>query len=472
MTFQTAAHKAAQANLAKFIEAARSAIPFGPIQWEAVCWEVPNKARASSGRKVERLWFNANFTKKTTLSNVLPFPEPFASFVKAFVCHRESRRENGLATLDHMVAIRALRYLFSVLQDRADTPIAFIHADFDNAINLCLRKEQHSSAYRIGCKLAEIAEVIDQQRLVPIRIEWQNSVPRNNDAGGTFHSRVGHAFTEHRMRKLPSDAVMQALAEIANRTDLEDHDLLRQRAIDLLVCGGFRINELLTLPHDCWRAEEQLSESGQPLLDRHGRPTTRFGIRYIPEKGGHTETQTKWLPTVMQDVAKRALNDIQSITQPFREIARFMADHPDRTLLPEPWHALPADALLNMEEIAIAVGLKNRVSAKTFARSSGLPFHKKPGKNRLIDALRKSDLESHLTSLSVLDNIFPQGQAHYRLHECLFVIGVNFIGAHRGTLNGTATLLTDGQISDYVIGRTMGYSIFARLNYTDEQGSP
>ncbi|WP_199104437.1 hypothetical protein [Aquitalea sp. ASV11] len=472
MKFQTAAYKAAELNLVKFIDTSRSNIPFGPIHWDAMYWEVPKKSRASSGRKIERIWFNANFATKTTAKNAEPFPEPFSSFVKSFICYRESHAKKGLATLDHMVAIRAQRYLFEALRDRGNTPTALVPADFDNAINLCLQSEQHSSAYRIGIKLSEIAKLLDKHRLVPIRIDWKNPVPRNSDTSGAIGARVGKEFNEHRNRKLPSEEVMNALADISNRKDLEDRDLLRQRAIDLLVCGGFRINELLTIPRECWREEQLKDTNNVPLLDQNGKPAVRCGIRYIPEKGGHTETQTKWLPTVMVDVAKRAINDIQRITEPFWAIAQFITSNPNRTLLPEPWHSMPPGSLFSMDEVAQIVGLTNHTSARLFVKTANLPLVKKQGKERLIQAIAKSDLEFYLALQSEQQDIFPQGQGHYGLSECLFVVGINFLGSQRGTLNGTATLLTDGQISDYIVGRSMGLSIFDRLGYYAKNGEP
>lgn len=472
MKFQSAAQKAAEINLVKFIDNSRSKIPFGPIPWDALYWEVPKKSRASSGRKIERIWFNANFVTKTTTKNAEAFPEPFSSFVKSFICYRESHAKKGLATLDHMVAIRAQRYLFDALKDHGNTPTALVPADFDTAINRCLQSEQYSSAYRIDIKLAEIAKLLDKHRLVSIRIDWKNPVPRNSDAGGAIGARVGKEFNEYRNSKLPSEEVMSALADISNRKDLEDRDLLRQRAIDLLVCGGFRINELLTTPRDCWREEQLKDTNNIPLLDQNGKPAVRCGIRYIPEKGGHTETQTKWLPTVMVDVAKRAITDIQRITEPFLAIAQFVANNPNRTLLPEPWHSMHADHLLNMKEVAQVVGLANSNSAKTFLKDADLALSNKSEQSQYSQAITKNDLERYLASKCEQQDIFPQGQAHYGLSECLFVVGINFLGAQRGTLNGTATLLTDGQISDYIVGRNMGLSIFDRLGYYAKNGEP
>ncbi|NKA05342.1 hypothetical protein GO279_02361 [Ralstonia solanacearum] len=456
--------------------------PLGISDWAAMCWDLGQRKRVSSGRK-DRIWFNKNFVKKVTEQNAEPFSVAFGDLLRAMVCDREQRRAVGLDSNDHMVLVRAFRYLYSCVEARADHPISLTRFDFDEAALAC-RVEAASSAYRVGCKLQEIATTLDRKYLTPVRLNWVNPIPRDSQAGGALQNRTSRDFFERRESKLPSEELLNALAAIANRDDLSLPDLLRQRAVELLVCGGFRCNELLMVPRDIWVEEPQKDSTGVQVLDRYGVPVVRYGLRYVPEKGGHRETQIKWIPTPLVDVARRAVRDIQRITEPFAEIARFMHEHPGRTLLPEPWQSMPEEALLSMEDVASAVGLGATSvlpgsTGRYFVKSNKLPVVTMRGKQRQIAAVTKAALEAGLRRRSASHMVFPLQQSALMLHECLFLVGINFIGSWRATLNGTVTLLTQGQFDDYLTDRVGGprsvvgtLSIFSRLGYVDSNGPP
>ena len=470
--FKSAPNKSIEKNLTAFISTSKTANPFGKVRWNSILWEVAKKGRASDGRRNEKLWFSSSFVPKTTLNNATPFVEPFASFTKAVICHREIRHVKGLATIDHMVMIRALRYLYISLQIRSNNPNDLRRIDFDSAINSCQKREEPSSAYRIGCKLAEVAGIIDRNNLAPTRLDWSNTQEREAESGGMHHSRLGAKFDKRRAKKLPTVDVLNALYEISNRTDLDDPDLLCQRAIELFMCGGFRPCELLTLPRDCWIEEPQVSIHGNPALDINEKPIVRYGLRYIPAKGAHLNTQIKWLPTVMSDVARRAVNDILRITERYATVATFIENNQHRTLLSKPWHSLPDDSLLTMVELEQVVGLARNggKSGTQFARISRIPSFRSDSSKTAVVVVAKGDVEHALLKRSGGALVFPHGQAGYSLSRCLFVIGVNFFHATKSLLNGTAILATQGQLRDYMTGRKGAPSIFKRLGILGDDG--
>ncbi|MEC5216165.1 hypothetical protein RCH09_001102 [Actimicrobium sp. GrIS 1.19] len=474
MTFKSTVHHSVQKSLEEFINESRSANPFGEVPWTSVMWPVQKKGRASDGRHEERIWFNANFVAKTTISNAESFVEPFGSFVKAVMCRREIRNIKGLPTIDHMVMVRALRYLYASIRLRSHDPIDLLPMDFDLAINSCKLKEKRSSVYRIGGKLAELAKMLDTFRLTKVRIEWKNTTTRDAEDGGMHHSRLGKKFEARRAQKLPKNDVLDAAARISNRTDLTDKDLLCQRAIELLLCCGFRPCELLTLRRDCWIEEPQFSPDGQPLVDRNGNPAVRYALRYIPGKNAHKDSQKKWLPTVMADVARRAVTDILRITEPFCNIASFIIKNRHRTLLPKPWHLLPDDYTFTMAELEEAVGLtrNNGKAGRQFAKSYCSNMFTNDINGREVTLVAKGDLERALVSRCGVSTVFNSGQARYSLDQCLFVVGVNYFHSTKNTLNGTAILATQGQLSDYMVGRPGVPSIFERLNICDDDGKP
>ncbi|RKE25873.1 hypothetical protein B0G76_7430 [Paraburkholderia sp. BL23I1N1] len=478
-----AAERSASENLSSFIDSMRRHNPLAVADWTAICWELGMRKRQSAGRE-DRIWFNRNFTKKVTVNNAEPFPELFGEFLRAVVCSRELARATPLDSNDHMILVRAYRYLYSSAASRAEGPTELRRLDFDEAAEACRNTEAASSAYRVGCKLEEIARVMDREYLTSVRLNWTNPIRRDSYAGGALQNRTSREFFERRQDKLPSEDILDALADIANRTDLSPADLLRQRALELYLCGGFRANELLTLPRDCWVDESQRDVYGEQVLDRFGQPVVRYGLRYIPEKKRLNALEVKWLPSVMVDIAKRAVQDILRITERFALIADYMHSHPGSTRLPEPWHSAADETLVSMEDVVTLVGLDvhpaNRGTAgRQFVRLAGLPLTSMRGQKRSIQAVTKQSLVSELCKRSASSTVFPDGQAHYRLHECLFVVGVNFIGAQRSTLNGTATLVTQGQIDDYLTDREVGarsakgtQSIFSRLGYHRADGSP
>ncbi|MFM0209494.1 hypothetical protein PQQ96_19000 [Paraburkholderia sediminicola] len=475
MTFKTKVQSAVEARVHAFIDKARGKNPFTDAVWDEIVWAVDNKARASDGRKTERIWFNAAFVKKSTLKNAKEFPRPFADLVKAYACHIENRQDDGVSTIYHNVQVRAFRYLHAAFRDSRENPWELRPTNFDMAIRMCQEREERSSAYRIGVALAAIAQTMDSERLCEVRLNWLNPISRDAVDGGAKQWRVGKEFEDRRNAKLPTSDVVAIVGAISSRTDLSSPDLVRQRSLDLCVCGGFRPSELLTLAANCWIEEIQVDESGQPMLGPLGKPAVRYGIRYIPAKGAHVKTQIKWLATVMVDVARRAVVDIKERSEPFRNTAAFMASSVGRTLLPERWHSLPGDELMSLLDVYDAVGLRAAEplkSARGFVREAKLTIVDLVRDGKEVPAIAKWELERYLVERSGLETVFPEEQGHHKLKDSLFVFPINYFHSTRSSLNGTATLMTYGQLTDYMVGRTGVQSIFERSDHRDDNGDP
>ena len=473
--FRNAAVLKAEENLGRFIAGARRSNPFGVEDWDGLVWIVRRKSRASRrGTEALRFWRHPHVAQPPER-----FVEPFAGFVRAVVCRREETAARGIATSRHEDTIRACRYLYEILLPRTRgtggggsvevCPARLSRGDFDSAQSAAKAREKAGSANNVSGALQAIADALDRNGLVPVPLQWKAS-----RSWAPKHDRVGEAADERRRSKMPSDRLLDALADISCRTDLEDRDLLRQRAGELLVCGGFRINELLTLPRDTWHSERMVDERGVQVHDRFGKPVERYGLRYWPEKGGAKETQVKWLPTVMAAVARRAVHDILRMTAPHAEAARFMAEHPGRTRLGFPWDDMPPDRLLTMSEAAELLGLKNQVSMFHFTRAYGVPVTTAATRHRRAQAaVCKGDLETVLLRQSGLSRvILPGGEGRIQLHQCLFVVPAKFFHPKNGDLRGTARLVNDGQMYAYLCGNTGTKSIFERLGLINEDGTP
>ncbi len=468
-----ATERSALENFDGFVTRMMQLNPFRICNWDDICWRSRAALRSSAGKE-EQIWFTRDFVVRSTQANARPFRNAYGNLVRAIVCAREFGRKYPRAVSDHMVTVRAFRYLYKVSEGRTEHPVDLKRLDFDAAAETC-RREAASSAYRVGCRLQEIARIMDREYLASTRLNWVNPIPRDALSGGSKTSRISKDFFDRRASKLPSDEVLDALAEISNRVDLRPQDLLRQRAVELLICGGFRCNELLMLPRDVWVEEPAVDRSGTPLANDHGVPVLRCGLRYIPEKGGRTVAQVKWLPSALVDVARRAVEDILRITDPFAQVANYLEQNAEGTLLAEVWGKLCGDSLLSASEVAALVGFplkpgNNGEYGRKFIKHERIPFVTAPHGGRHVLKVRKRDVEAALRRRSLPPVVSYGGDRTCHLHDLLFLVGVNFIGTQRSLLNGTVRLLTQGQLAYYLCDRGGEGSIFSRLGYRGQAG--
>lgn len=154
---------------------------------------------------------------------------------------------------------------------------------------------------------------------------------------------------------MPSDAALDALARIANLVT-DPADVVRMRCVELLACGGWRINELLDVPVEC-EVWDPVFVNGEPVLGTDGEQVRRYGIRYFAEKGG--APGVKWIPTAMVDVARRAIADVRRLTEPARAVATWSAANPGRAWLPDRWRGLPLDTEVTSVEVEEMFGVDN-----------------------------------------------------------------------------------------------------------------
>lgn len=454
----------ATAALASFIEKARRDNPLNVPDWEAAYWPFPARSRASSSGE-GGLHFSINRAVKG--SSPAPFPEPFFSFVKALICHYEQRSDKGFAASQSQGLIAAARYLYAQFGAQVPNPCDLTWSHFEAAAGDAAAS-MGEGAVNIGSKLAFIARSIDDLGISIVGVDWRNPLKRQ-----AKHDVIGPVADRRRQELLPSTAVLDALADISRRDDLDPRDLVVQRAIDLLVCTGFRINECLALPRQCLVEEPELDDIGEPLLDRFGKPATRVGLRYWPEKGS-SEMLIKWVPTALADIVKRAVCELLALTEPYAAVAEYQRRHPGRTLLGAPWDELPGDHLLSSYDVAAAVGLAERGGAQ-FIKMNDIPFVsiRAPGEVKASWYVRKDDLLARLFERSQQGNVLRRGEGVQDLADCLFLLPLRYL--HRGLregVRGTVAQLKDAQANVYLVGLSSQSSVFERLGYADELGQP
>lgn len=475
----TKKRKQASTNLEEFIHQARELhSSVGINDFDAIFWPVEGRTLRSSGTKNENIWFTISSDGFRT--NQEGFPEPFASFVRAVIQHRDARRPTGLKVSDHSGMLRACRYLFDAAKLRSVDPADLTPLDFNNAAAAAVRRELPKSAYQTGRKLEELGGTIDRHRLTAVTLNWVSPIPSPMENGGSKRSRIGPDFDKRREARLPGEKIIDALESISNKV-LSPPDLLRQRAVELLCCGGFRITELLLITRDCW-IEEQAHDGGKPLVDAEGRPVLRCGLRYFPAKDGHSISQIKWLPSVMNDIARRALLDITRITEPFAGLARYMYQNPESTILGRPWDNLDDNDLVSVADVGkllLCTAERLESAGRDYCLKRSIPFIRKniilkngkPKKDQFTLHVKIGDIRKDLISRSSLTPVVRRDGSKHPLHTLLFVVPIGFFHQKRPALPGTVTNVTDSNMNYYLNGGGHVPSIFTRHEYRDEHGA-
>lgn len=451
----SARHLDAQANLDAFVARARDCSSFGAVRFDDPMWEVTltKTKRASSARAgVNRLYFTEVLAGGRGEQGRVPLSEPFASFLKAVVRLREDKGSKHLD--DHAGMIAAGRLLHAQMAEIGYDPCRLLPDLFHQAANAAKKAQSPSTAYGTGKRLAEIGGWIDQYGIGRTRLEFRNPIKRPLGTEG----RLDAEARQRREEKLPSEASLDALATLANRVT-EDVDVLRIRVIELLVCGGWRINELLSLPADC-EVEERAYRDGQPVLNDRGEPVVRYGIRYWGEKGA--PPAPKWIASALVDVAKRAVADIRRITQPARDAASYIARHPWGVLAPgldagDRNDLISTGTIGKLLHLAERGGLNWLRDWKVPLLQVGRTYYAKRGD---IAASIRGDAPS-ISSDSPL-----------RLEEHLFLIPQNFLHPDRAVIPGSVRFLTDGMVGGFIAGKEGVPSIFERFGMVEDDGSP
>lgn len=419
-------------------------------------------SRERGGRhRKEKLKFSMPTTGKKA-SERLPFPEPFSSMAKSLLLQIKEERGSSTGYLGQILT--GFRLLNEVSQGRHPTLLTSIQ--WDEALTLATSKYAPSTHSSHGYVLQLIAERLDEHQITVIPLYWKTSLP---PPPGYFEIPLLPDHQEVINSKLPDPGIFEALPEIYTQLT-SDQDILLASIVLLLLCGGFRCMEVLTLPANCWHEEIQTKAGGnQILIDNDGNPLKRFGIRYVPAKGGQTINQIKYLPTVMAPLAKKAVEEIRRITEPFRENAKFMHDHPGRARL----DAEEGITAFNLSDAVRTLGI-HPDSGRHFFQSRNLPYFS----NELRKPISRQALENVVLSCSILLPIMVHPWVQ-ELHDSLLVVGKSYFSQRGNPIKGSAVPVSYSNLRDWLCGhvdprpgRTPVRSVFERFNKIDSMGRP
>jgi hypothetical protein len=442
----------AETSLAALIARARSLQVFGPtVDFDAPVWDLSAaKIARPSAAKICKLYFTRIAACQTrSMEGRAIFEPAFGDLIKTIIALREFARP---AKADrYRGLLQAGRLLYEILQNRDFDPVRLNTDDFFAAAFAI--EGTPSYKYKMGGDLEVIAEFVNKHALAKVRITYSNPHPRPR-----WNEKTDEKSRKARASRMPSEELIDAVIAMSDivREKGDDRDILRAATIELLMCAPWRINEALTLLANCLRRQTGTDP-------KTGNPYEAFGFAYGGSKGA--DDNIKWVPPKMVEVAERAIADIVRITEPTREIARWMEQHPGRAYLAEPFRLTDPSTQLSINDVTVALGVTGRTPADLWLKYNHVPREKRNGLLRCTLA----DVEAAMLRLQPkLPPDLPQ-----RLSEYLFLVPQHFFRDDWNSQYGVITFVNDFQIGGFLTSTGSTHkSVFERLKIHDANGKP
>jgi hypothetical protein len=437
-------------NLEAFIELCKkSEVLDAREQFESNVWKI---GYLKGHNKLHRVVFS---TLEAASEDVPEpsLPQPFLDFAKAAMVYLQDKRP----VVSHGQRIAAFRCIEAALRDwsKDSRPTAVAPDILDTAVERAKKQFSPGVAYRVAGQIQIIADLMSSNGFISLRHPWVHVVKKPGELG----SRISKEALAARQEKLPSSAVLRALAGIFHQA-IEPSDVLVSSYTALMVCAPERINEVLRLRRNC-------------LVDGDGEFSGKLGLRWAGSKGA--EDTTKWLPSEMAPVAREAVANLLKTTEAAQQLAVWYAANPGKLYLHEGARHLRDKELLTNEELALVLwGTGNsrvsKVSANHWAQTKQLT-------RVLLDERRHGYpfAEIEHAVVSMLPKTFPYvpGAPSLRCEDALAVARTYELRSH-------ATYLCMFHCVDYGMvasqlsawGDRGSNSIFARFGYTEDDGSP
>lgn len=291
--FVPRAEREASGNLADFIRLAKEGLTAfaNGGAWDRDKWQ-----------QNETIVVFATKTAPLNSYSFTPFVEPFMQFAKAYIRYRYSHRPvKSLAMM--LQALRCVEAGLLAACGRGDVGL-LSGAVMDVCANKC--KEFYSSEdvhHKTGLQLQAVFDFLRENSLVPSLPAWKSPFKKPV----ILTEDLGEAGQAHRMKKLPTNEAMLAVADVFAQADDRESQFYSSIFILLMAAPG-RVSEVLKLPIDCIQWEEDDDGNLQMFL------------RWNAAKGiGATK---KWVVPVMHDVVKEAVRRLIEIGAPARELVR------------------------------------------------------------------------------------------------------------------------------------------------------
>jgi hypothetical protein len=420
------------------------------VCYDEPIWDLSDAKRARpSAAQTNRLFFTRLGAKETrSMEGREPFNASFGNLVKSLIVLREFSNPADAADI-YKKLVQSARYLHETLADRDFDPCNLTSNDFTTAAYAPVGLKPVTMEAH-GLRLEEIAAFINKHGLSRLQIHFKKGVFRKR------HQKTSDEAQAEDKGKMPSEDVIDGVIAMSNhvRDKGDDLDIARGSVIELLMVAPWRIGDLLNAPVGCLRE----SHKTDPLT---GERSPAYGFHHEGSKGA--DDTVKWFPSAMADVGLRALADIRRITQPARDVAKWMEDNPGRAYLAEKWRLADPETLLTMMDVAESLGLGGREAATFWLNSRKVPRFKQDGRFWC----RLADVEAAV--LASQPKLRPGSPP---LSDYLFLVPMHFFRTDLPTVWAILDVVSDSQIHCFLSTEGKHKSVFERLGIVDENGDP
>ncbi|WP_439464280.1 integrase [Roseateles sp. NT4] len=431
-----------------FVETCRrSAILAATNQFDRNIWE--SAYRKGKGNKTRIVFSTHEAACEAKPSPTPALPEPFLSFAKAILTYLQDRRP----VVSQQVRLSALRYLEAALRRKGQDarPTGTDALVLDTAVQIARESVSPSVAYRAAGQLELLAETMQELGVIKLRGRWEHGLKKPAET----NSRISEEALTARQEKLPSAAVIRAVAGIFNDAQGVADDLVSSYCA-LMLCAPERVNEVMRLEVRC-------------LVDGEGRYQGKLGIRWPGSK--LSDDTTKWLPSHMAPLAREVIARLEKTSAPARAIADWYMKNPRRLFLNEDAAHLRGVELVSAEEVGLILWgpSGSRTSATVWIKGHGLSPARTVGRKFLY---RFADVESAV--LSLLPETFPEvpGAPGLECRASLALCLMTELHAGKSPYTCMFQLVTQDDLYVRLGSQEHRSSIFDRYGYTEDDGSP
>lgn len=437
----------ARTNLSHLIELCRnSSVLNGKDQFDLDVWDIGNL----KGRKsLHRAYFCTLDASKVSSPTPL-LPQLFRDFSKAILILLQDKRP-VVSTTQRMTALRCMEAALCELN--LDSRPTAVNVDvLDLAVDIARRSFSPDVTYRIAGQLELISEFMNSCGLIKLRTAWSHGQKKPNALG----SRISKESLQARHDKLPTAATLRALAAIFQDA-VKPMDVFVSSMTSLMLCAPERINEVVRIRRNC-------------IVNGEGRFVGKLGLRWAGSKGANDTT--KWLPTQMTEIARKAISNILALTEQAHEVATWYTLHPGRLFLHAHAQHLREKETLTLQELALLLWGDPTATktANTWAtHTNGLPRVSLGGRSI---GFSFKDVERAV--IDMLPSTFPYvpGDPNLRCMDALAVLLTNEGHEVRPAYLCMFTCTETATITGRLGGLSDRPSIFDHFGYTEDDGTP
>ena len=435
-------------NLADFIELSKNKLTIlsekTDWDWECLAWE----GIGSFTKHGHRVNYK-NMLKAPSEAYMSP---AFTEFAKAFIRYTLSTK--GGQVIQFFLPLRAFEE--ALIQVTASDDITkSSNAVFDEAAaNIRRYTSVKTAQYDHGRRLQVIAEFITEKALA-LAISWKSpfsSVKR-------YNSRLDGESKHKSSSRLPSDAALNALAEIFASNPEDAQTRFASSYAALLMCAPSRVSEVLSLDIDCIYKGKDSDRKEQ------------LGLRWHAKKGG--DSFIKYVPSSMQQIAEEAICRLKQLSESGREVATWYEENDGAFYRPESLRNIPDNRSLTFSQLCELLNVSQNFSrgkneiARSYLRNNPEIYQKMLANDGFITL---ADLNK--VSRQSMPNDFPflDKKIGLKWSESLFCYRLNEL--HYKAVRPYELWAPSNSTLNSLINKTLGRkTIFERYNYKEQDGT-